>query len=191
MEHTDRKSVHHHSQWVISWEQWMFVHSDIFVATVTRQLDDVTRSSTRKQSHQVFQRAVCFVSAQVRWGDKGSTEEGAKLEKAKNARVVMPEQEFDLPSPRPYYSLHKSIRPQKWYSPIKVILRFHYYDIFNLQGTYSNMLWFVLRCLFIQYLVYLVLWYPCNNFSSTPWATETHGCHNTDDKMWTYVIYST
>lgn len=54
---------------------------------------------------------------EVRWGDKGSTEEGAKLEKAKNARVVMPEEEF-IP-PRPYYSMHKSIRPQKWYSPIK------------------------------------------------------------------------
>uniref|UniRef100_A0A3B4V2J5 Anthrax toxin receptor 1 n=1 Tax=Seriola dumerili TaxID=41447 RepID=A0A3B4V2J5_SERDU len=56
---------------------------------------------------------------EVRWGDKGSTEEGAKLEKAKNARVVMPEQEFDFPPPRPYYNMHKSHRPQKWYSPIK------------------------------------------------------------------------
>ncbi|GLD55277.1 anthrax toxin receptor 1-like protein [Lates japonicus] len=56
---------------------------------------------------------------EVRWGDKGSTEEGAKLEKAKNARVVMPEQEFEAPPPRPYYNMHKSVRPQKWYSPIK------------------------------------------------------------------------
>ncbi|XP_031133666.1 anthrax toxin receptor 1 [Sander lucioperca] len=54
---------------------------------------------------------------EVRWGDKGSTEEGAKLEKAKNARVVMPAEEYD--PPRPYYNIHKSIRPQKWYSPIK------------------------------------------------------------------------
>ncbi|XP_062414981.1 anthrax toxin receptor 1 isoform X2 [Pungitius pungitius] len=54
---------------------------------------------------------------EVRWGDKGSTEEGAKLEKAKNARVVMPEEEFD--PPRPYYSVHKYTRQQKWYSPIK------------------------------------------------------------------------
>ncbi|KAF1377490.1 hypothetical protein PFLUV_G00201340 [Perca fluviatilis] len=54
---------------------------------------------------------------EVRWGDKGSTEEGAKLEKAKNARVVMPVEEYD--PPRPYYNMHKSIRPQKWYSPIK------------------------------------------------------------------------
>lgn len=58
--------------------------------------------------------------AQVRWGDKGSTEEGAKLEKAKNARVVMPAEEFD--PPRHYYTMHKCIRPQKWYSPIKVSL---------------------------------------------------------------------
>uniref|UniRef100_A0A3P9H4D5 Anthrax toxin receptor 1 n=1 Tax=Oryzias latipes TaxID=8090 RepID=A0A3P9H4D5_ORYLA len=56
---------------------------------------------------------------EVRWGDKGSTEEGAKLEKAKNARVVMPAQEFDPPPPRQHYHTHKSFRPQKWYSPIK------------------------------------------------------------------------
>uniref|UniRef100_A0A8C7Y8E7 ANTXR cell adhesion molecule 1b n=1 Tax=Oryzias sinensis TaxID=183150 RepID=A0A8C7Y8E7_9TELE len=56
---------------------------------------------------------------EVRWGDKGSTEEGAKLEKAKNARVVMPAQEFDPPLPRQHYHTHKSFRPQKWYSPIK------------------------------------------------------------------------
>uniref|UniRef100_A0A671WCA4 Anthrax toxin receptor 1 n=1 Tax=Sparus aurata TaxID=8175 RepID=A0A671WCA4_SPAAU len=54
---------------------------------------------------------------EVRWGDKGSTEEGAKLEKAKNARVVMPPEEFD--PPQSYYTVHKTIRPQKWYSPIK------------------------------------------------------------------------
>uniref|UniRef100_A0A667X561 Anthrax toxin receptor 1 n=1 Tax=Myripristis murdjan TaxID=586833 RepID=A0A667X561_9TELE len=57
---------------------------------------------------------------EVHWGGKGSTEEGAKLEKAKNARVVMPEQEFELAPPRAYYNgTHKSIHLQKWYSPIK------------------------------------------------------------------------
>ncbi|XP_072311520.1 anthrax toxin receptor 1-like [Eucyclogobius newberryi] len=56
---------------------------------------------------------------EVRWGDKGSTEEGAKLEKAKNARVVLPEQEFDFPPPRPYYHTHKPVHSQKWYSPIR------------------------------------------------------------------------
>ncbi|KAL0965610.1 hypothetical protein UPYG_G00283520 [Umbra pygmaea] len=57
---------------------------------------------------------------EVRWGDKGSTEEGAKLEKAKNARVKMPEQEFDMPTTRTLNNgMHKPISPQKWYSPIK------------------------------------------------------------------------
>nr|XP_029509759.1 anthrax toxin receptor 1-like [Oncorhynchus nerka] len=57
---------------------------------------------------------------EVRWGDKGSTEEGAKLEKAKNARVRMPEQEFDMPLTHTFNNgIHKPISPQKWYSPIK------------------------------------------------------------------------
>ncbi|KAG7281286.1 hypothetical protein CRUP_030969 [Coryphaenoides rupestris] len=37
---------------------------------------------------------------EVRWGEKGSTEEGAKLEKAKNAKVKMPAQEYELPPTR-------------------------------------------------------------------------------------------
>lgn len=60
------------------------------------------------------------VSVQVRWGDKGSTEEGAKLEKAKNARVVMPTEEDN--APRPYHAVHTPARSHKWYSPIKVII---------------------------------------------------------------------
>ncbi|CAB1352831.1 unnamed protein product, partial [Coregonus sp. 'balchen'] len=61
---------------------------------------------------------------EVRWGDKGSTEEGAKLEKAKNARVKMPEQEFDMAPTRTLNNgMHKPISPQKWYSPIKVLYR--------------------------------------------------------------------
>ncbi|EPY74874.1 anthrax toxin receptor 1 isoform 6 [Camelus ferus] len=58
--------------------------------------------------------------SEVRWGEKGSTEEGAKLEKAKNARVKMPEQEYEFPEPR---NLNNNMRrpssPRKWYSPIK------------------------------------------------------------------------
>lgn len=69
----------------------------------------------------IFRNWLSSVYTQVRWGDKGSTEEGAKLEKAKNARVVMPEQEFDPAPLRPYYDMHKSLRPQPWYSPIKVL----------------------------------------------------------------------
>lgn len=62
--------------------------------------------------------SVCF---QVRWGEKGSTEEGAKLEKAKNAKVKMPEQEYELPSPRVLNNgMHKPPEPRTWYSPIKV-----------------------------------------------------------------------
>ncbi|XP_060787297.1 anthrax toxin receptor 1 isoform X2 [Neoarius graeffei] len=56
----------------------------------------------------------------VRWGEKGSTEEGAKLEKAKNARVKMPEQEFETPQTRVLNNgMHKPPSPRKWYSPIK------------------------------------------------------------------------
>ncbi|XP_061887755.1 anthrax toxin receptor 2-like isoform X3 [Entelurus aequoreus] len=58
---------------------------------------------------------------EVRWGQKGSTEEGSRLEKAKNAVVIMPDDEDEAVIPRPpprpppvYNSL-----PHKWYTPIK------------------------------------------------------------------------
>ncbi|MEE6479139.1 hypothetical protein FKM82_012145 [Ascaphus truei] len=58
--------------------------------------------------------------SEVRWGEKGSTEEGAKLEKAKNAKVKMPEQEYEFPSPKILNnSMGRSNSPRKWYSPIK------------------------------------------------------------------------
>uniref|UniRef100_A0A7N6ANJ9 Anthrax toxin receptor n=1 Tax=Anabas testudineus TaxID=64144 RepID=A0A7N6ANJ9_ANATE len=59
---------------------------------------------------------------EVRWGQKGSTEEGSRLEKAKNAVVTMPEdvEEPILPRapqrPPPVYS--PQLQP-KWYTPIK------------------------------------------------------------------------
>uniref|UniRef100_A0A8C1YSB1 Anthrax toxin receptor 1 n=1 Tax=Cyprinus carpio TaxID=7962 RepID=A0A8C1YSB1_CYPCA len=57
---------------------------------------------------------------EVRWGEKGSTEEGAKLEKAKNAKVKMPEQEFEAPPARILNNgMRKPPGPRKWYSPIK------------------------------------------------------------------------
>ncbi|TMS03299.1 Anthrax toxin receptor 1 [Larimichthys crocea] len=57
---------------------------------------------------------------EVRWGEKGSTEEGAKLEKAKNAKVKMPEQEYVAPPMRVLNNgMHKPHGPRKWYSPIK------------------------------------------------------------------------
>ncbi|XP_034097240.1 anthrax toxin receptor 1-like [Gymnodraco acuticeps] len=57
---------------------------------------------------------------EVRWGGKGSTEEGAKLEKPKNAVVKMPEQEYEPYEPKPKKP-HNKKAPQdrKWYSPIR------------------------------------------------------------------------
>ncbi|KAM6930367.1 anthrax toxin receptor 1 [Xenentodon cancila] len=57
---------------------------------------------------------------EVRWGEKGSTEEGAKLEKAKNAKVKMPDQEYGPPPTRVLNNgMQKPPEPRKWYSPIK------------------------------------------------------------------------
>ncbi|XP_069782844.1 anthrax toxin receptor 2 [Narcine bancroftii] len=56
---------------------------------------------------------------EVKWGDKGSTEEGARLEMAKNAVVTIPEYEEEpiLPKrPKPAPSVQS---PPKWYDPIK------------------------------------------------------------------------
>ena len=64
---------------------------------------------------------LCTLHYQVRWGEKGSTEEGAKLEKAKNAKVKMPEQEYVAPPTRVLNNgMHKPPGTRKWYSPIKV-----------------------------------------------------------------------
>uniref|UniRef100_A0A8C6STK6 Anthrax toxin receptor n=1 Tax=Neogobius melanostomus TaxID=47308 RepID=A0A8C6STK6_9GOBI len=59
---------------------------------------------------------------EVRWGQKGSTEEGSRLEKAKNAVVTMPEnvEESILPKPPPRSPPVYHPPPQsKWYTPIK------------------------------------------------------------------------
>ncbi|XP_030630399.1 anthrax toxin receptor 1 [Chanos chanos] len=57
---------------------------------------------------------------EVRWGGKGSTEEGAKLEKPKNAVVKMPEQEFEPFEPKPKKQTgRKPAQDRKWYSPIR------------------------------------------------------------------------
>lgn len=73
----------------------------------------------------VFLRCCCawFCSVQVRWGEKGSTEEGARLEKAKNAVVTVPEEDpeepmIKRPKPKPAPSYHQN--QNKWYTPIKV-----------------------------------------------------------------------
>lgn len=56
----------------------------------------------------------------MRWGGKGSTEEGAKLEKPKNAVVKMPEQEYEPFEPKPKKTHKKLPQNRKWYSPIQV-----------------------------------------------------------------------
>ncbi|XP_027014891.1 anthrax toxin receptor 1 isoform X2 [Tachysurus fulvidraco] len=57
---------------------------------------------------------------EVRWGGKGSTEEGAKLEKPKNAVVKMPEQEYEPFEPKPKkHGNKKTPQNRKWYSPIR------------------------------------------------------------------------
>nr|XP_008516752.1 PREDICTED: anthrax toxin receptor 2 isoform X1 [Equus przewalskii] len=57
---------------------------------------------------------------EVRWGDKGSTEEGARLEKAKNAVVTIPEETEEPVRPRPPRPKPTHQPPQtKWYTPIK------------------------------------------------------------------------
>lgn len=59
---------------------------------------------------------------EVRWGEKGSTEEGARLEKAKNAVVSVPEdaEEPMVRHPTPKAGPTAADRNQnKWYTPIK------------------------------------------------------------------------
>ncbi|KAM9143506.1 anthrax toxin receptor 2 isoform 2-T2 [Pangshura tecta] len=57
---------------------------------------------------------------EVRWGDKGSTEEGARLEKAKNAVVKLPEEPEEPFQPKPTKPKPTSQAAQeKWYTPIK------------------------------------------------------------------------
>nr|XP_057925977.1 LOW QUALITY PROTEIN: ANTXR cell adhesion molecule 2a [Doryrhamphus excisus] len=58
---------------------------------------------------------------EVRWGERGSTEEGARLEKAKNAVVSMPEDAEEpmvkRPASKPPRTYHRA--ENKWYTPIK------------------------------------------------------------------------
>lgn len=62
--------------------------------------------------------------SQVRWGEKGSTEEGAKLDKPKNAVVKMPEQEFEPFEPKPRKPPRHPPQQRRWYTPIQVRLFF-------------------------------------------------------------------
>ncbi|XP_059214428.1 ANTXR cell adhesion molecule 2b [Centropristis striata] len=59
---------------------------------------------------------------EVRWGQMGSTEEGSRLEKAKNAVITLPEEVEEpfvpRPPPRPP-PVYNSPSQSKWYTPIK------------------------------------------------------------------------
>ncbi|XP_061760935.1 ANTXR cell adhesion molecule 2a isoform X1 [Nerophis ophidion] len=58
---------------------------------------------------------------EVRWGEKGSTEEGARLEKAKNAVISIPEDVEEPMVKRPTSKPGNNYHPpeDKWYTPIK------------------------------------------------------------------------
>ena len=68
----------------------------------------------------------------MRWGEKGSTEEGAKLDKPKNAVVKMPDQEFEPYEPKPRKPPRRPPQQRRWYSPIKVS---HYIYIYGCVGV--------------------------------------------------------
>lgn len=81
----------------------------------------------RKQRNELFfcfKLVLCLLwPVQVRWGEKGSTEEGARLEKAKNAVVSVPEEDAEEPMikrPTPKAAPAYRQNENKWYTPIKV-----------------------------------------------------------------------
>ncbi|XP_066570530.1 anthrax toxin receptor 1 [Amia ocellicauda] len=118
---------------------------------------------------------------EVRWGEKGSTEEGAKLEKAKNARVKMPEQEFELSPARTLNNgMRKPPGPRKWYSPIKgkldalwVLLRKGYDRVSVMRPQPGDKG----RCInFTRVKTSSPPRYPIYNHHSTPIYTPPRGC---------------
>ncbi|KAJ3603439.1 hypothetical protein NHX12_028185, partial [Muraenolepis orangiensis] len=57
---------------------------------------------------------------EVHWGEKGSTEEGARLEMAKNAVISLPEEEEPIVRPPPPRTAPANQNAEnKWYTPIK------------------------------------------------------------------------
>ncbi|XP_024000973.2 anthrax toxin receptor 2-like [Salvelinus sp. IW2-2015] len=85
---------------------------------------------------------------EVRWGEKGSTEEGARLEKAKNAVVSVPEEVEEpmmprrAPKPKPTYQQRQE---SKWYTPIKgrldalwALLRQQYHRVSLIRPTTAD-----------------------------------------------------
>ncbi|KAI5613099.1 anthrax toxin receptor 2 precursor [Silurus asotus] len=98
---------------------------------------------------------------EVRWGEKGSTEEGARLEKAKNAVISVPEdveQPMTKKSKPSAPAYHQS--ETKWYTPIKgrldalwALLRRQYDRVSLMRPTtadkvgHRNQVWFALVCI--------------------------------------------
>uniref|UniRef100_A0AAZ3SH19 Anthrax toxin receptor n=1 Tax=Oncorhynchus tshawytscha TaxID=74940 RepID=A0AAZ3SH19_ONCTS len=101
--------------------------------------------------HTSFARPACDsrkVQSKVRWGEKGSTEEGARLEKAKNAVVSVPEEVEEPmmakrpPKPKPTYQQRQE---SKWYTPIKgrldalwALLRQQYHRVSLIRPTTAD-----------------------------------------------------
>ncbi|KAG7459271.1 anthrax toxin receptor 2 [Solea senegalensis] len=83
---------------------------------------------------------------EVRWGEKGSTEEGARLEKAKNAVVTVPEETDEPMVQRPRNPAPVQQQPQhKWYTPIKgrldavcALLRRQYHRVSLMRPTSAD-----------------------------------------------------
>uniref|UniRef100_A0A671T6M7 Anthrax toxin receptor 2-like n=1 Tax=Sinocyclocheilus anshuiensis TaxID=1608454 RepID=A0A671T6M7_9TELE len=97
---------------------------------------------------------------EVRWGEKGSTEEGTRLAKAKNAVVKMPEEEFEEPVKRPPPRpppIYEAPVPDKWYTPIKgrfdavlALLRRQYDRVAIMRPTANDKVrwpWFMQICI--------------------------------------------
>lgn len=65
-------------------------------------------------------RSLMVSSLQVNWGQRGSTKEGSRLEKAKNASITMPEEPEISQLPPKETPAHDPPPQPKWYTPIKV-----------------------------------------------------------------------
>uniref|UniRef100_A0A673NAI1 Anthrax toxin receptor 2-like n=1 Tax=Sinocyclocheilus rhinocerous TaxID=307959 RepID=A0A673NAI1_9TELE len=102
---------------------------------------------------------------EVRWGEKGSTEEGTRLAKAKNAVVKMPEEEFEEPVKRPPPRpppIYEAPVPDKWYTPIKgrfdavlALLRRQYDRVAIMRPTANDKV----RTNFKSYIYFLLILY--------------------------------
>lgn len=96
---------------------------------------------------------------QVRWGEKGSTEEGARLEKAKNAVVSIPEESEEpmIKRPTPKHAPTYHHNENKWYTPIKVSTNSHVLYLVLWLNTFG-----LLVCQFSSLYLILFVLMLCN-----------------------------